>query len=170
MINASANPFLPKKTKNLMGAYVERKAATTAAPAATPELQPYQVQQGSMPMPAAPQPQVKNPAPQTLGQGAQAKPAATPIPPAGPVPGAGSPGSTLQDPGQITEAGKAYAQRVLQNLQGNNPMVRNAQATEDTAASRRAYMARKGASEALAQTHFAPGSAQSQRPVMFSVK
>jgi hypothetical protein len=69
----------------------------------------------------------------------------------------------LQDPGQITDAGRAYAQRVTQNLAGNNPLVQNAQQTEDTAAARRAYTTRKATAESLAQTPFAQGSAQYQR-------
>lgn len=96
---------------------------------------------------------------------APAAPAPVPVsaPAAQPVPQAGQPGSTLQDLGQITDAGRAYAERITRNLSGDNPLVRNAQMTEDTAASRRAYTARKNASESLAQTPFAPGSAQYQR-------
>lgn len=99
--------------------------------------------------PQAPQPPVTSP---------------YPTPYTSPMAKAGAAGSTLQDPGQITDAGKAYAQRVTQNLQpGQNPLVQNAQATEDTAAARRGYEANKGTQERLAQTPFAMGSAQYQR-------
>lgn len=71
--------------------------------------------------------------------------------------------STLRDPGQITQAGKMYADRITGNLQGSNPLVQNAQATENTAAARRAYTGAKTTRETLAQTPFAQGSAQYQR-------
>lgn len=84
------------------------------------------------------------------------------------LPQAGQAGSTLQDPGQITGAGKLYAQKVAQNLQGNNPIVQNAQQTEDSAAARRSYTANRATLNSLAQTPFAPGSAQYQRALMES--
>lgn len=111
-----------------------------------------------------------------------------PVAKAGPTPQAGTPGSTLQDPGQISqagkdaagyvsgnaaklgqdpgsisEAGKLYAERVTNGLKGDDPQVKNAQQTEDTAAARREYSARTATEESLGQTPFAPGSAQYQR-------
>lgn len=79
------------------------------------------------------------------------------------VPKAGASGSSLQDPGQITEAGKLYAQRITANLQGNNPLIQNAQQTEDTAAARRGYLAKRTTEEGLAQTPYGAASAQYQR-------
>lgn len=68
-----------------------------------------------------------------------------------------------QDNNYITDAGRIYRDRVTKGLQGDDPLVKNAQATEDTAASRRQYMANQSTGEALGQSHFAPGSAQYQR-------
>lgn len=78
-------------------------------------------------------------------------------------PKAGEPGSTLQNPGNITESGKLYTDRVAQGLKGEDPTVKNAQATEDTAKARRDYQSRTATQEGLAQTPFAQGSAQYQR-------
>ena len=164
-------PTTPGPQQPPMGGYVNAKANTMLQPAApaTPSWQPYR------PTPTAPvaqTPAVQAPAVQApAAQVAAPQPAYTPpvtaapptIPQAGPTPQAGAQGSTLQDPGSITDAGKAYAARVTQNLQGNNPLVQNAQGTEDTAAARRAYLSRKDTQESLAQTPFTPGSAQYQR-------
>ncbi len=105
---------------------------------------------------------------QQAGQGmstaqAAVKPAAPTPQPASNYPQAGTPGSSLQDPRAITEAGTLYADRILKGLQGPDPLAVNAQQTEDTAASRRAYTARTSTEEQLGQSHFAPGSAQYQR-------
>lgn len=172
-------PGGPSTPPKPMGGYIERQAGQMQQTASTPSTPPplYRPSADS----AAPnfggapqQPPRDTPAPQVLEyQPPQpSAPVTVPtapqtsirdLPQAGPAPQAGAPGSTLQDPGQITDAGKAYAERVTQNLGGDNPLVTNAQNTEDTAAARRAYLSRMGATEALAQTPFAPGSAQYQR-------
>lgn len=155
-------------TGSPMGGYINQRAQTSMGPQVTPPAS----WDAYRPTPTSPiagtpkAPQIVQ-APNPVAQ-VQYTPAATPqpqpiVPKAGPTPQAGQAGSTLQDPGQITEAGKAYAARVTQNLQGNNPIVQNAQQTEDTAAARRGYTARKSTTENLAQTPFTPGSAQYQR-------
>jgi len=62
-----------------------------------------------------------------------------------------------------TEAGKLYADRVTSGLQTPDASSVNAQATEDTAAARRAYLARVSAEERVGQSGFALGSAQATR-------
>lgn len=154
-----------------MGGYIDRRAQANLAPK-PPVSSPWAPYR---PSPLSPIPGTA-PATPTPSQGAPATPqpqpatAAAPVVPSAPVPGvpapppqAGQGGSTLQDPGQITAVGRAYADRIAKNLTGENPLVQNAQATEDTAAARRAYSARKGAGETLAQTPYSPGSAQYQR-------
>lgn len=157
-----------------MGGYIDAKANTLLQPKppAPTGWSPYRPPVSNTPAAPVP-PQVASPAVQAPATTPAAQPVTTTPTPAAaapttfpkpqPAPAAGAPGSTLQDPGQITEAGKAYAARVTQNLQGNNPIVQNAQATEDTAAARRAYTARRDTQESLAQTPFGAGSAQYQR-------
>lgn len=114
--------------------------------------------------PLTPQPQMAGYV-ANMAQQAAPQPQAAPPPlyqsPAAPM--AGTPGSTLQDPGQLTSAGKLYANRITQNLTTPNPLTQQAQAIENTAASRRGYVARRETQESLAQTPFAQGSAQYQR-------
>ena len=71
--------------------------------------------------------------------------------------------NALSAPGAITDAGKAYQDKVMQGIQGNDARVTNAQASEDTNASRRQYLANKTTQESLGQGQFAVGSAQYQR-------
>lgn len=68
-----------------------------------------------------------------------------------------------KDPGAISEAGKLYADRVTNGLKTPDASSVNAQNTEDTAAARRAYLAKVSAEERAAQSGFAPGSAQATR-------
>lgn len=157
-----------------MGGYINSKANTLlqpASPAAPTGYSPYRVTPtapAATTQPATQSPTAQTPvtAPTVQQPTAYTPPASAapmPAPTGAPAPMAGAPGSSLQDPGQLTDAGKAYAARITQNLQGNNPLVQNAQATEDTAAARRGYLARKDTQEGLAQSPFAVGSAQYQR-------
>lgn len=68
-----------------------------------------------------------------------------------------------QDPGAISEAGQLYADRVTNGLKTPDASSVNAQNTQDTAASRRAYLARVQAEEAIGQSGFSPGTAQADR-------
>lgn len=63
----------------------------------------------------------------------------------------------------ITESGRLYERQVEDRLKGNDPLVKNAQATADTQASRNNYYARTSAQENAAQARFAPGTIQYQR-------
>jgi hypothetical protein len=179
------NPAPPSSGPTTMGGYVMNKAQSVfnaPAPSPAPQVSRPGGFYGTAPSPVPSS--WKNPAagnfnaPPAPSYQAKAQAASSPYDlaapvqpiaetvyraPAAPPPQAGQPGSTLQDPGQITDAGKLYAQRVLQNLQGNNPLIQNAQATEDTAAARREYMARKDTTESLAQTPYGPATAQYQR-------
>lgn len=155
-----------------MGGYIESKANTLMQPK-PPSPAPWTAYRPNPTAPVAQAPAAGG-AP-TIQAPPTAQAAPTPVytppqapalpsmPKAGPMPQAGAQGSTLQDPGALTDAGKLYASRVMGNLQGNNPLVQNTQATEDTAAARRTYTARKETQESLAQTPFVPGSAQYQR-------
>lgn len=68
-----------------------------------------------------------------------------------------------QDPGYTTEAGSLYAQRTTDGLKTPDASSVNAQNTEDTAASRRAYLARVQSEEAIGQSGFGAGTAQADR-------
>lgn len=72
-------------------------------------------------------------------------------------------GTLGQDPGYTTDAGRLYADQVTKGLQGPDASSVNAQNTEDTAASRRNYMARMQSGEAIGQSGFGAGTAQAQR-------
>jgi hypothetical protein len=108
-----------------------------------------------------------------------AKPASVPTPPAPPPPPADpfhsvsgdnvkayldKKSATLgQDPGAISEAGQLYADRVTNGLKTPDASSVNAQNTQDTAASRRAYLARVQADEAIGQSGFSVGTSQADR-------
>lgn len=63
----------------------------------------------------------------------------------------------------ITESGRLYERGVEDRLKGVDPLVKNAQNTADTQASRNNYYARTNAQEGAAQARFAPGTIQYQR-------
>lgn len=71
--------------------------------------------------------------------------------------------ANLGKPTYITEAGKTYADTVTKSLTSPDASSVNAQATEDTAAARRAYLARMDADERVGQSGFALGGAQATR-------
>jgi len=68
-----------------------------------------------------------------------------------------------QDSGAISEAGQLYADKVTNGLKTPDASSVNAQNTQDTAASRRAYLANQQSGEAIGQSGFAPGTAQADR-------
>lgn len=72
-------------------------------------------------------------------------------------------GTLGQDPGAISEAGNLYSDRVTNGLQTPDASSVNAQNTQDTAASRRAYLARVQSEEAIGQSGFSAGTAQADR-------
>lgn len=154
--NPMATPT-PQPNQTQMGGYVERQAARIPTAGTT---EPVQY--------SSPEPKTQVP-----GQGAVTTQRQGPdLQDPGQVTGAGKSAAAHvtdnatrlgQDPGQISEAGKLYAQRVTQGLQGDDPLVKNAQQTEDTAAARRAYLSRQQTEESLGQSQFAAGSAQYQR-------
>lgn len=63
----------------------------------------------------------------------------------------------------ITESGRLYERGVEDRLTGADPLVKNAQNTADTNASRRGYMATKDMQESAAQAKYQPGTIQYQR-------
>lgn len=172
-----SSPTVPVAGGTLMQNYVQTRAqqnvhapvqATPVTPTVTPTpaapVTPVPAPAATpVPPPAAVPPPVATPVRAATPVPVQAPVAPPPAATYNPAAKAGATGSSLQDPGQITGAGQAYAQRVMQNVQGDNPLITQARQSEDTAAARRAYLARKGTTEALAQTPFTPGSAQYQR-------
>lgn len=165
---APATPPGPQQASaSPMGRYVGTVAQkpVTATPTAIPGTYQPQPNPQQPAVPAAVNPQATASSPSYMPPTPPAVPS-YPAPPSAtmdPLAKAGQMGSTLQDPGQLTEAGRLYAQRITQNLQGNNPLVTQASQAEDTAAARRAYLSRKNTMENLAQTPFTQGSAQYQR-------
>lgn len=117
--------------------------------------------------------QEKDRAIQTQNGQSQATAMAAPRP-VGPVPTAENSAMTYvnnkaaglnagRDPGYASEAGRLYGTAVTNGLKTPDASSVNAQRAEDTAASRRQYLARVQSGEAIGQSGFAPGSAQAQR-------
>lgn len=146
-----------KKVKPL----VKAAAGAVSSAAPVPEVQDYAARQ----TPQIVKPQVATYQPQIQQTPQIAKPQ---IATYNPTPAPTDDPNKLTPPGQLTEAGKMYEDRVKQGLLGDDPRVQNAQAREETAASRRQYMGRTGTEEALAQSGFTPGTPQYQRALMES--
>lgn len=101
---------------------------------------------------------------QQVAQGnAQANASTTAGAAAGYVPAPPADPYALKAADPLTAQGKLYNESVLSRMQGNDPLVKNAQATADTQASRNNYYARTNALEGAAQAKFAPGTIQYQR-------